>query len=148
MTAVRPFAHLHCHTHYSLLDGVTRIPELVEQVKAAGMNSCAITDHGNLYGAIEFYNACRAGDVNPILGLEAYVAPGDRRLKTGASRMKEASFHLTLLAMNLQIEAVAENLNVPRAQFTGLIGPFGQNEIRQLARRTTGEADDSFVVFL
>ena len=100
MTAVRPFAHLHCHTHYSLLDGVTRIPELVEQVKAAGMNSCAITDHGNLYGAMEFYNACRAGDVNPILGFEAYIAPGDRRLKTGASRMKEASFHLTLLAMN------------------------------------------------
>ena len=100
MNAARPFAHLHCHTHYSLLDGVTRIPELMQQVKEAGMNACAITDHGNLYGAIEFYNECRSNDVNPILGLEAYVAPGDRRLKSGAARMREASFHLTLLAMN------------------------------------------------
>ena len=99
--AQRPFAHLHCHTHYSLLDGVSRIPELVEHVKSHGMNSVAITDHGNLYGAMEMYSACRARDVNPILGLEAYVAPGKRTEKK-ASRMKEASFHLTLLAMNRQ----------------------------------------------
>ncbi|MEZ6050290.1 MAG: DNA polymerase III subunit alpha [Planctomycetaceae bacterium] len=95
----RPFAHLHCHTHYSLLDGANRIPALIENVKAQGMNACAITDHGNLYGALEFYQTCRKHDVNPILGYEAYIAPGHRTDRS-ASRMKEASFHLTLLAHN------------------------------------------------
>ena len=100
MSSERPFAHLHCHTHYSLLDGMTRIPDLVEQTAAAGMNAAAITDHGNLYGAREFYHACRAKDVNPILGMEAYVAPRARTERGGAGRAKEASFHLTLLAQN------------------------------------------------
>ncbi len=95
----RPFVHLHCHTHYSLLDGANRIPDLVKKVKGAGMNSVAITDHGNLYGALEFYNECRSHDVNPIIGYEAYVAPKDRRDRN-ATRMREASFHLTLLALN------------------------------------------------
>ena len=72
--ADKPFAHLHCHTHYSLLDGASRIPELVKYVKQQGMNSVALTDHGNLYGAIEFYKECKAGSVNPIVGYEAYVA--------------------------------------------------------------------------
>ncbi len=99
MNDTRPFAHLHCHTHYSLLDGATRIPDLVKKVKASGMNAVAITDHGNLYGAVEFYNACRDAEVNPILGYEAYVAPNHRSDRS-ASRMKEASYHLTLLAMN------------------------------------------------
>ena len=99
MTEARPFVHLHCHTHYSLLDGANRIPDLVKKVKAAGMNAAAITDHGNLYGAIEFYNECRSHEINPIIGYEAYVAPKDRRDRN-ATRMKEASFHLTLLAMN------------------------------------------------
>ncbi len=98
-TATRPFAHLHCHTHYSLLDGVNRIPDLVKHVKACGMDSIAITDHGNLYGAIEFYNGCKKGGVKPIIGYEAYVAPGRRSDRT-SSRMKEAASHLTLLAMN------------------------------------------------
>ncbi|WP_417848320.1 DNA polymerase III subunit alpha [Thalassoglobus sp.] len=97
----RPFAHLHCHTHYSLLDGANRIPDLIEKVKAQGMNSCAITDHGNLYGALEFYQTCRKHEINPILGYEAYIAPGHRTDRS-ASRMKEASYHLTLLAMNAQ----------------------------------------------
>lgn len=95
----RPFAHLHCHTHYSLLDGANRVPDLVKQVKNLGMNACAITDHGNLYGALEFYQTCRNHDVNPILGYEAYMAPGHRTDRS-ATRMKEAAFHLTLLAMN------------------------------------------------
>ena len=69
-TALQPFAHLHCHTHYSLLDGANRIDQVVKKVKDAGMNSLAITDHGNLYGALEFYNECRGASVNPILGLE------------------------------------------------------------------------------
>ncbi|MEQ9410465.1 MAG: DNA polymerase III subunit alpha [Fuerstiella sp.] len=95
----RPFAHLHCHTHYSLLDGVNRIPDLVTQVRNLGMNSIAMTDHGNLYGAMEFYNTCRKHDVRPIIGYEAYVAPG-RRTDRSATRQKEAQSHLTLLAMN------------------------------------------------
>lgn len=100
-TAAKPFAHLHCHTHYSLLDGVNRIPDLVQQVKNLGMNSIAMTDHGNLYGAMEFYNTCRKHDVRPIIGYEAYVAPG-RRTDRSATRQKEAQSHLTLLAMNQQ----------------------------------------------
>jgi DNA polymerase III subunit alpha len=97
--AARPFVHLHCHTHYSLLDGVNRIPDLVQHVKSLGMNSVAMTDHGNLSGAIEFHNVCRDKGINPIIGYEAYVAPG-RRTDRSASRMKEAQSHLTLLAMN------------------------------------------------
>jgi len=96
----RPFAHLHCHTHYSLLDGANRIDQVVKKVKGAGMNALAITDHGNLYGALEFYNECRGASINPILGLEAYIAPGSRFDKSGATRVKEACYHLTLLAMN------------------------------------------------
>lgn len=93
------FAHLHCHTHYSLLDGASRIPELVARVKALGMDAVAITDHGNLYGAIEFYRECKAAGVNPIVGYEAYVAPnkrGDRE----ARKRGDAGYHLTLLAKN------------------------------------------------
>jgi DNA polymerase-3 subunit alpha len=99
MSATRPFAHLHCHTHYSLLDGANRIGDLVKQVKALGMNACAITDHGNLYGALEFYQKCQDAGVNPILGYEAYVAPG-KRTDRSAAKLKDAAFHLTLLAMN------------------------------------------------
>ena len=61
----KPFVHLHCHTHYSLLDGASRIPELCGHVKALGMNAVAITDHGNLYGAIEFYRECRGRGDQP-----------------------------------------------------------------------------------
>lgn len=96
----RSFVHLHCHTHYSLLDGANRIDQVVKKVKGAGMNALAITDHGNLYGALEFYNECRGASIKPILGLEAYIAPGSRFDKSGASRVKDACFHLTLLAMN------------------------------------------------
>ncbi len=96
-----PFAHLHCHTHYSLLDGANKIPELIAKVKEQGMNACAITDHGNLYGSLEFYQTCKKNDVNPILGYEAYIAPGHRTDRS-ASRMKDATFHLTLLAMNVK----------------------------------------------
>ncbi len=95
----RPFCHLHCHTHYSLLDGASRIPELVQHVKSQGMNACAITDHGNLYGAIEFYRECRDGGINPIIGYEAYVAP-TKRTDREAKKRGDAGFHLTLLAKN------------------------------------------------
>src|SRR3954452_1222347 len=93
------FAHLHCHTHYSLLDGANRVPELVAQTKALGMTACAITDHGNLYGAVEFYRECKAAGVNPVVGYEAYLAPGSRHDKK-AGRQGDAYSHLTLLAKN------------------------------------------------
>jgi DNA polymerase-3 subunit alpha len=94
-----PFVHLHCHTHYSLLDGANHIPKLVDHVKKLGMNACAITDHGNLFGAIEFYLACKSAGVNPILGYEAYIAPG-KRTEREAKKRGEAGYHLTLLAKN------------------------------------------------
>src|SRR5438876_10722434 len=93
------FAHLHCHTHYSLLDGASRIPELVARVKALGMDAVAITDHGNLYGAIEFYRECKEAGLNPIIGYEAYVSPG-KRTERDARRRGDAAYHLTLLAQN------------------------------------------------
>ncbi|MFQ3592371.1 MAG: DNA polymerase III subunit alpha [Gemmataceae bacterium] len=96
---VRPFVHLHCHTHYSLLDGASRVPELIQHVKKLGMNACALTDHGNLYGAIEFYREARAAGINPIIGYEAYVAPG-KRTEREAKKRGEAGYHLTLLAKN------------------------------------------------
>src|SRR5437667_8009141 len=95
----RSFVHLHCHSHYSLLDGASRIPELVARAKELGMNALALTDHGNLYGAVEFYRACKDAGLNPILGYEAYVAPAGRT-ERDARRRGEASFHLTLLARN------------------------------------------------
>ncbi|MBA4190496.1 MAG: DNA polymerase III subunit alpha [Planctomycetaceae bacterium] len=93
------FCHLHLHTHYSLLDGFNRIPPLVAQTKKLGMTACAITDHGNLYGAIEFYNECNKGGIKPIIGYEAYLAPGSRTDRKAANQDKAYS-HLTLLAKN------------------------------------------------
>jgi len=95
--AERSFVHLHCHSHYSLLDGANRIPELVEQTKKLGMNAVALTDHGNLYGAIELYHECTAAGINPIIGYEAYVAPG-KRTEREARKRGDAGYHLTLLA--------------------------------------------------
>jgi DNA polymerase-3 subunit alpha len=95
----RPFVHLHCHSHFSLLDGASPIKKLVGRAKELGMNALALTDHGNLYGAVQFYQACRDAGINPILGYEAYVAPGNRRDKS-ANTAKESSYHLTLLAKN------------------------------------------------
>jgi DNA polymerase-3 subunit alpha len=95
----RPFVHLHCHSHYSLLDGASRIPELTARAKELGMNAIALTDHGNLYGAIEFYRECKAASLNPVIGYEAYVAPG-KRTEREARRRGDAGFHLTLLAQN------------------------------------------------
>lgn len=95
----RPFAHLHCHSHFSLLDGAGSIPKLVNRAKSHGMNALALTDHGNLHGALEFYRTCKSNDINPIIGYEAYVAPGSRFDKSGG-KMKDSSFHLTLLCQN------------------------------------------------
>ena len=94
-----PFVHLHCHSHFSLLDGASPIGKLVSRAKELGMNSLALTDHGNLHGALEFYTTARKAGINPILGYEAYIAP-DSRFKRDAGALKEASYHLTLLARN------------------------------------------------
>src|SRR4029078_5786934 len=97
--ATPPFVHLHCHSHYSLLDGASPINELVSRAKELGMNALAITDHGNLYGALEFYQACKGVGINPIVGYEAYVAPGSRLDKTAGGH-GESAYHLTVLAAN------------------------------------------------
>src|SRR3954452_4278585 len=96
----RKFVHLHCHSHYSLLDGASAIGALVKRAKETGMNGLALTDHGNLHGALEFYKKAREAGINPILGYEAYIAPGSPFGKKDAGSSKEASFHLTLLAQN------------------------------------------------
>ena len=93
------FAHLHCHSHYSLLDGAGQIEKLLTQARDLRMNALALTDHGNLHGALEFYQKAAEVGITPIIGYEAYVAPGSRFHKA-AGGMKEASFHLTLLAQN------------------------------------------------
>ncbi len=95
----RPFVHLHCHSHYSLLDGAASIKKLIKRCKERGMNALALTDHGNLHGALEFYKKAKEAGINPILGYEAYVAPGSR-IERDAQSSKEASYHLTLLAKN------------------------------------------------
>ena len=96
-----PFVHLHCHSHYSLLDGASKIPALVQRVKALGMPAVALTDHGNLYGAIELLRESKAAGILPIVGMEAYVAPGRRTERSlGGISGQEHAFHLTLLARN------------------------------------------------
>jgi DNA polymerase-3 subunit alpha len=95
----RPFVHLHCHSHYSLLDGAGTIDRLVQRAKSLGMNALALTDHGNLHGALEFYKKAKGAGLNPIIGYEAYVAPGSRFVRD-ADSAKEAAYHLTLLAKN------------------------------------------------
>jgi len=95
-----PFVHLHVHTEYSLLDGACRVKDLVRVAREMGMPAIALTDHGNLFGAVEFYEAAVEAGVKPIIGAELYIAPGDRRDKD-AKGLREASYHLLLLAMNL-----------------------------------------------
>ena len=93
------FAHLHVHTEYSLLDGSNKIKEYVARVKELGMNSAAITDHGVMYGVIEFYREAKKAGINPVLGCEVYVAPNsrfDREVTGGDDRY----YHLVLLAEN------------------------------------------------
>ena len=93
------FVHLHVHTEYSLLDGSNKIKEYVARVKELGMDSAAITDHGVMYGVIDFYKEARAQGIKPILGCEVYVAPGsrfDREISGGEDRY----YHLVLLAEN------------------------------------------------
>ena len=89
------FTHLHTHTEYSMLDGISRIPDLVYQVRDLGMESLAITDHGNLYGVVDFYSECKEAGIKPIIGCEVYVAHNGRQDRNAAER---SPYHLVLLA--------------------------------------------------
>lgn len=92
------FVHLHVHTEYSMLDGLSRIPELITETKSHSQTALALTDHGGMYGAINFYNSCNKAGIKPIIGVEAYMAKKSRFDKQ--TKMGSDQFHLTLLAQN------------------------------------------------
>ena len=101
------FTHLHVHTGYSLLDGAAKIKELVHRAKELGYDSLAITDHGVMYGVIEFYEACMAEGIKPILGCEVYVSPGsrfDREVGKGDDRY----YHLVLWLRQIRDTTISQ----------------------------------------
>ena len=95
-----PFVHLHLHSHYSLLDGAIQIPDLAKQVARMGMPAVAITDHGNIFGAVQFHRAAIEEGVRPVIGCEVYVAPGDHRERAPVAGRRKPYDHLVLLAEN------------------------------------------------
>jgi len=96
------FVHLHLHTHYSLLDATIKIPELTRQVAEMGMPAVAVTDHGNVFGAFQFFNAALKQGIRPVIGCEVYVAPGDHRQRVKVAGRRRPYDHLVLLAENAQ----------------------------------------------
>ena len=96
-----PFVHLHLHTQYSLLDGAIRFDDLVAKTKEHKAPAVAITDHGNMFGAVEFYLKCKKAGVKPIIGCELYLAP-DSRFSRDAKGISDAAYHLILLCENMQ----------------------------------------------
>ncbi|MEW5917026.1 MAG: PHP domain-containing protein, partial [Gemmatimonadota bacterium] len=94
------FAHLHCHSEFSLLDGANRLDDLIARAKTLDQPALAITDHGNLFAAWDFQEKAKKAGLKPILGMEAYVAPGDRREKSRATPSAKPYYHLVLLAQN------------------------------------------------
>jgi len=102
------FVHLHVHTEYSLLDSTIRIDRMLEKSKAQGMDSVAITDHGNMFGVVDFYDRATWAGIRPIIGCEVYVAPGDRRDRSPSPNGSSQAYHLVLLVMN---ERGYKNLN-------------------------------------
>ena len=97
------FVHLHVHTQYSLLDGANKVEALIPRVKELGMTAVAMTDHGNMFGAVDFYRRAVAAGVQPILGCEVYVAPAsrhDRRAVRADDFETGGNYHLTLLALD------------------------------------------------
>ncbi|MCK4426282.1 MAG: PHP domain-containing protein, partial [Deltaproteobacteria bacterium] len=99
MQSPNPFTHLHLHTEYSLLDGAIRLKDLFPKARKYGYKAVAITDHGNMYGALRFYEQALKHDIKPIIGCEVYVAPRGRKDRSARSS-REASYHLVLLAQN------------------------------------------------
>src|SRR2546425_7661738 len=95
-----PFVHLHTHSEYSLLDGAARLDGLVKRAAELEMGALALTDHGVMYGALDFYTKCKAAGIKPIIGVEAYVAPGSHRDRKRGD--EKNAYHLLLLAKNLQ----------------------------------------------
>src|SRR5512139_2126408 len=92
------FVHLHVHSQYSLLDGMTRFEQLFKAAKSFGMPACSITDHGNMFGVIDFHAAAREFGIKPILGCEVYIAPKSRFDRP--ARGEDNAYHLILLALN------------------------------------------------
>ncbi len=102
MSSRQYFSHLHVHTEYSLLDGAIRIEQMLHKAKGLGMEAVAITDHGNMFGAVEFYEKADKAGIKPIIGCEVYVAPNSRHERRGTSNEGPNAFHLILLVMNHQ----------------------------------------------
>ena len=98
----KQFVHLHLHTDYSLLDGAIQIKPLSNRIEELGMTACAMTDHGNIFGAISFYNAMKKHGVNPIIGCETYITRGSRKEKAASAPGEKANHHLILLAQNYE----------------------------------------------
>src|SRR5262249_7391681 len=98
----RPFAHLHNHSQFSLLDGAQKINDMIDNAASMGMKSIAITDHGNLFGAIKFYKKALKKGIRPVIGVEAYVALGDRRERGSVPGQKKPHHHLVPPAENFQ----------------------------------------------
>src|SRR3989344_2654317 len=94
------FVHLHCHSEYSLLDGLPKIEKLINCSKKLGMEAVALTDHGVMHGAVEFYKAAKSENIKPIIGMEGYITPLSHHKKDG--REGQDNFHITLLAKDLQ----------------------------------------------
>ena len=94
------FVHLHCHSEYSLLDGYSRIAGLAKRAKELAMPAIALTDHGVMHGAIEFYNECSSAGVKPIIGIESYLAHKGRRMADKDNKIDRSPYHLLLLARN------------------------------------------------
>ena len=92
------FTHLHVHSHYSLLDGLAKIDQLIERAKELNMDSLALTDHGVLYGAIEFYKKAKQAGIKPIIGAELYIAPEGRHFKR--PNIDKRRWHIVVLAKN------------------------------------------------
>ncbi|MCK4543988.1 PHP domain-containing protein, partial [candidate division WOR-3 bacterium] len=100
MKSDTPFVHLHIHTEYSLLDGATRIDDLINKSIEYNMPALAITDHGNMFGAIEFYEKAITHGIKPIIGIEAYIAHKSRHEKCKWDKLNDGAFHIVLLAKN------------------------------------------------
>jgi len=139
-----PFTHLHVHTHYSLLDGACRVDKLVARTKELGMDTIAITDHGCMFGVIEFFNECKKEGIKPILGMEAYIAPGDRRERSGNAEVSVLGVTARLVRVDAdvaQVEVAGQTVMVPvggQTQVGGLVVRVEQITDQQVVIRVSG----------